>query len=355
MQLSDEEHYEFDITDLGNLYHEALYQFGNYLTVKGEDWTSYSKETAESFVEDTVEHFATEYRNRVLFDTARNEALKERAKEMLKTTLDSLSYQLMQGDFRPACYELSFRYLANPSLYGKIDRLDIAEDGDTRYVKVLDYKSGSHTFDISRLYYGLDLQLAVYLNAAVTAQKKEYPDQTIVPSACFYYEIADPMPESLSLDNPEERMQAIRKQLRVNGLILEDDAVLEHLDRTQGAESLAVPVKYKKNGELSGTSQTAGKVQFELIEKYADYKVKQIAQSIREGDICISPIKEQAEQTTCRYCAYRSICGFEKKLPGFKERDMELKQDAVYEQMKKELSEHGVYDGSKEGHNGQKS
>ena len=66
-------------------------------------------------------------------------------------------------------------------------------------------------------------------------------------------------------------------------------------------------------------------------------------------------IKEQAEQTTCRYCAYRSICGFEKKLPGFKERDMELKQDAVYEQMKKELSEHGVYDGSKEGHNGQKS
>lgn len=355
LQLSDEEHYEFDITDLGNLYHEALYQFGNYLTVKGEDWTSYSKETAESFVEDTVEHFATEYRNRVLFDTARNEALKERAKEMLKTTLDSLSYQLMQGDFRPAYYELPFHYLANPSLYGKIDRLDIAEDGDTCYVKVLDYKSGSHTFDISRLYYGLDLQLAVYLNAAVTAQKKEHPDKTIVPSACFYYEIADPMPESLSLDNPEERMQAIRKQLRVNGLILEDDAVLEHLDQTQSTESLAVPVKYKKSGELSGTSQTAGRAQFELIEKYADYKVKQIAQSIREGDICISPIKEQAEQTNCRYCAYRSICGFEKKLPGFKERDMALKQDAVYEQMEKELSEHGVYDGSKEGHNGPKS
>lgn len=355
LQLSDEEHYEFDITDLGNLYHEALYRFGNYLTVKGEDWTSYSKETAESFVEDTVEHFATEYRNRVLFDTARNEALKERAKEMLKTTLDSLSYQLMQGDFRPAYYELPFHYLANPSLYGKIDRLDIADDGDTRYVKVLDYKSGNHSFDISRLYYGLDLQLAVYLNAAVTAQKKEHPDKTIVPSACFYYEIADPMPESLSVDNPEERIETIRKQLRVNGLILEDDAVLEHLDRTQGTESLAIPVKYKKSGELSGTSQTAGKVQFELIEKYADYKVKQIAQSIREGDICISPVKEQAEQTTCRYCAYRSICGFEKKLPGFKERDMALKQEAVYEQMKKELSEHGVYDGSKEGHNGQKS
>lgn len=355
LKLKEEETFDFSLTDLGNLYHDTLYQFGNYLSVKGYDWNSYKKEEADAFVDDAVERFAKEYRNTVLLDTARNEALKERTKDILKTTLDSLSYQLGKGDFVPADYELKFQYMENPRLYGSIDRLDIAQDENGIYVKILDYKSGKHSFDIARLYYGLDLQLSVYMNGAVAAWQKKNPDKKVIPCACFFYEIADPMPVGDTTENPLERRERIHKELRVQGLILENDEVLKHLDSTQEAESSVIPVKYKKNGELASASQTATAEQFELIRQFTDAKVRKIGQDIRNGKIDINPVMEQSAQSSCQYCAYKGICGFDKKLPGYKEREMLLKGDQVYEEIKKELTEDGIYDRSEKGHNDSKS
>lgn len=355
LKLKEEETFDFSLTDLGNLYHDTLYQFGNYLSVKGYDWNSYKKEEADAFVDDAVERFAKEYRNTVLLDTARNEALKERTKDILKTTLDSLSYQLGKGDFVPADYELKFQYMENPRLYGSIDRLDIAQDENGIYVKILDYKSGKHSFDIARLYYGLDLQLSVYMNGAVAAWQKKNPDKKVIPCACFFYEIADPMPVGDTTENPLERRERIHKELRVQGLILENDEVLKHLDSTQEAESLVIPVKYKKNGELASASQTATAEQFELIRQFTDAKVRKIGQDILNGKIDINPVMEQSAQSSCQYCAYKGICGFDKKLPGYKEREMLLKGDQVYEEIKKELTEDGIYDRSEKGHNDSKS
>ena len=355
LKLKEEETFDFSLTDLGNLYHDTLYQFGNYLSVKGYDWNSYKKEEADAFVDDAVERFAKEYRNTVLLDTARNEALKERTKDILKTTLDSLSYQLKKGDFVPADYELKFQYMENPRLYGSIDRLDIAQDENGIYVKILDYKSGKHSFDIARLYYGLDLQLSVYMNGAVAAWQKKNPDKKVIPCACFFYEIADPIPEGSAIENPLERRERIHKELRVQGLILENDEVLKHLDSTQEAESLVIPVKYKKNGELASASQTATAEQFELIRQFTDAKVRKIGQDILNGKIDINPVMEQSAQSSCQYCAYKGICGFDKKLPGHKEREMLLKGDQVYEEIKKELTEDGIYDRSEKGHNDSES
>ena len=355
LKLKEEETFDFSLTDLGNLYHDTLYQFGNYLSVKGYDWNSYKKEEADAFVDDAVERFAKEYRNTVLLDTARNEALKERTKDILKTTLDSLSYQLGKGDFVPADYELKFQYMENPRLYGSIDRLDIAQDENGTYVKILDYKSGKHSFDIARLYYGLDLQLSVYMNGAVAAWQKKNPDKKVIPCACFFYEIADPMPVGDTTENPLERRERIHKELRVQGLILENDEVLKHLDSTQETESSVIPVKYKKNGELASASQTATAEQFELIRQFTDAKIRKIGQDILNGKIDINPVMEQSAQSSCQYCAYKGICGFDKKLPGYKEREMLLKGDQVYEEIKKELTEDGIYDRSEKGHNDSKS
>ena len=355
LKLKEEETFDFSLTDLGNLYHDTLYQFGHYLSTKGYSWNSYTKEEADAFVDDAVERFSREYRNTVLLDTARNEALKERTKDILRTTIDSLSYQLEKSDFVPADYELRFQYLENPRIYGSIDRLDIAKDENGYYIKILDYKSGKHSFDIARLYYGLDLQLTVYMNGAVAAWQKMNPDKKMIPCACFFYEIADPMPLGDTTENPMERKERIHKELRVQGLILEHDEVLKHLDSSNESESSVIPVKYKKNGELASASQTVTAEQFELIRQFTDEKVRKIGQDIRNGNIDISPVMEQSAQNSCQYCAYKGVCGFDKKLPGYKEREMLLKGEAVYEEIKKELTEDGIYDRSEKGHNDTKS
>ena len=91
-----------------------------------------------------------------------------------------------QGDFKPAGYEFKFGS-------GKIDRIDTCEDENRVYVKVTDYKTGRKVFDITSFYHGLQLQLPVYLNAALEAEGKRYPGKEIVPAGIFYYRIQDPI------------------------------------------------------------------------------------------------------------------------------------------------------------------
>ena len=52
-------------------------------------------------------------------------------------------------------------------LRGRIDRMDLCRDEDHVYVKIIDYKSGTTSFDLAALFYGLQLQLVVYMDAAV--------------------------------------------------------------------------------------------------------------------------------------------------------------------------------------------
>lgn len=68
-------------------------------------------------------------------------------------------------------------------LQGRIDRVDLAEEDDQIFVKIIDYKSGEKQFDLAALYYGLQLQLVVYMNAAVEMERKKHPDKEVVPAA----------------------------------------------------------------------------------------------------------------------------------------------------------------------------
>ncbi|MFQ9894729.1 MAG: PD-(D/E)XK nuclease family protein [Lachnospira sp.] len=51
-------------------------------------------------------------------------------------------------------------------MQGKIDRIDICEDDNNVYVRVVDYKTGKSDFDLLKTFYGLKLQLVTYMKAA---------------------------------------------------------------------------------------------------------------------------------------------------------------------------------------------
>ena len=71
--------------------------------------------------------------------------------------------------------------------------MDLCETDDKVYVKIIDYKTGNTSLDLVALYYGLQLQLAVYLDAAVELEQKKHPGKQVEPAGVFYYHIDDPM------------------------------------------------------------------------------------------------------------------------------------------------------------------
>lgn len=335
LKLSEEESYTFEAVDLGNLFHETLYRFGKHMTEGEYTWVNCPKEEADAFIDKAVDEFAAEYGDTVLYDTARNEAVKERAKHILKTTVEHLSFQLKRGLFEPTCYEMPFFTKGDVELYGKVDRVDVAKQDGKVYVKVMDYKSGNHKFDPARLFYGLDLQLAVYMNAAVEREEKVNPGKEVIPSALFYYQIDDPVTEGTIEESEEARMEKLRDKLKVAGVIREDDRVLELLDATREENSLVIPVKRKKNGELSSTSQTEPAERFDLIGKFATKKVEEIGAEIKAGHIEVKPTID-GTKSACDYCAYKSVCGYEKRIPGYEERKIVMDAEEAFEAMKEE-------------------
>ena len=324
--LREREEYDFQAADLGNVCHRALERFSYKVEQETGDWLKLTEEQRNQYVEESVEEAIADYGNSILYSSSRNAYLIVRMKRMLEKTVWALTKQLAAGDFKPSAYEMRF---AN----GKIDRVDTYEDGDCIYVKVIDYKTGSKSFDVTALYHGLQLQLMVYMDAALQLEQKKHPEKEILPAGVFYYRIQDPL-----IDRPKEgeEQESILKELKPDGMISLEKEVLEHLDHCMVGESSVIPVKYNKNGSLSKSSKAASAQDFYLMMKYAVNKVEEIRQKILSGDVKVNPYRRGTE-TSCDYCSYRQICGFDTKMEGYRYREIDaMSVDKVIQAIKGE-------------------
>lgn len=322
LRLRERQTYEFQPLDLGNVCHSALEYYSRKLKEEHLSWTEIEEEKRQEYIDDSVEHAISDYGNSVLYSSARNEYMIERMKRLLTRTIWALTKQLEAGDFVPVAYEMRFEN-------GKIDRVDLCKDKDKVYVKVLDYKTGSKAFDVVALYHGLQLQLMVYMDAAVKMTQKHYPDSEVIPAGVFYYRLNDPLVEKKVVGEEEEIWQKVLKELKVDGVMNLKDETLEHLDHCQVGESAVIPVKYNKNGSLSKNSKVASEQEFEVMMRHALGKVFKVHQKILSGEVAAFPYRRKQE-SGCDYCAYRNICGFDQKIPGYKYRDIfEMTQSEV--------------------------
>ena len=113
---------------------------------------------------------------------------------MTKRTIWALQQQLKKGDFEPVGYEVRFTTeLENQQMHlsygigasclnGKIDRMDLCEEDDKVYLKIIDYKSGRTKFDLASVFHGLQLQLMVYMNAAREEQQQKRSNASLLPA-----------------------------------------------------------------------------------------------------------------------------------------------------------------------------
>lgn len=318
--LRERQEYEFQAVDLGNVCHRALERFSGKVEAGGGDWTQIAEEARKQYMDESVKEAIADYGNSVLYSSARNEYLIVRMKQMLERTVWALTRQLEAGDFKPSAYEMRFEN-------GKIDRVDTCVDGDRIYVKVLDYKTGSKAFDVVSLYHGLQLQLMVYMDAAVKKETKKHPGQEVIPAGIFYYRIKDPLVDKAEAGTVED---AVLKELKPDGLINLQEDVLRHLDHRMEGDSLVVPVKYNKNGSLSKGSKAVPPEEFGIMVRHAVNKAKEVRRRILQGEVEAVPYRK-GQDTGCDYCGYRDVCGFDVKIPGcaYREIDKMSREEAI--------------------------
>ena len=246
----------------------------------------------------------------------------------------------------PESFELSFHHAEHLEsvnvaltegekmrLRGRIDRIDVAEDEDKVYVKVIDYKSGNKKFDLAALYYGLQLQLVVYMNAAMELEARRHKGKEIVPAALLYYHIEDPSVETSVELSPEEINEEITRQLRMNGVVNSAPEIVTLLDHEMEDKSDVIPVERKKDGNFSARSSVLNHRELKTVSDYVSRKIGEIGREILNGQISLNPYEKGSEEA-CTYCTFKRVCGFEPALSGCTKRRLEeLDREEVLRRM----------------------
>lgn len=354
LTLKEREEYSFEQADLGNIFHQVLESFAGKLAENHLTWFDFTDEEGDALLKEALDACTMAYGETVLYSNARYEYMVERMYRILKRTIRTLRAQLREGDFVPAAFEMSFSRVEKLEavnialsgqekmrLRGRIDRIDTCEDEEHVYVKVIDYKSGDKKFNLAALYYGLQLQLVVYMNVAAEIVARQHPEKEIVPAALLYYHVSDPVISVEDELSPEEINQKILKELCTAGLVSEDERIVSYLDKNFKDKSFVIPVERKKDGTFSARSSVMRQEDYETVSKFVSHKIRQLGMEILAGNIAVNPCR-QGTMRACTYCAFRGICDFEERIPGYHMRFLEGKtNDELLLRMRQELEQEG--------------
>lgn len=249
-----------------------------------------------------------------------------------------IAQELVQSSFKPADFELSvgdeIPSLVIPlpdggkvEIDGKIDRVDIMTRGGVRYLRVVDYKTGRKEFRLSDVIYGMNLQMLIYLAALCENGKERYGQ--IVPAGVLYMPANRPSPPSQRGEEQEKRKKEFLKQLRMDGLILNDAEVVAAME--PDGKGIYIPVTLKK-GVPSGSGHLVTQQELERIFRYIRSLIENMAGELRQGNIAAVPLSGGYD--ACAWCPYAAVCGHERDDPI---REMQKwDRDAVMEELSKE-------------------
>jgi ATP-dependent helicase/nuclease subunit B len=312
--------YEVEAPEVGELFHQAILNFAVKMHQQQLSWEEMRQEQCHTLMEQVMDQLLPAHGEGVFMSTHRYRYLGQRLKRIGQRAVWTLARHLKSGEFQPLGYEMRFGpggafpavvvELADGetvSLEGRIDRVDVYDDGEDSYVRIIDYKSGPRDLDMSDIYYGLNLQLLIYLQAVLAGFNTPYGAAR--PGGIFYFHIDDPMIEA-DEDIVEEIEKKLAARLRLRGLALEEANVIRAMDRDINGYSLVVPVGMSGEGKFYSQSALFNLDQFEMVLNYVQNLVRQISQEMMSGHIEIAPFKK-GQQRACTYCRYHAVCQFD--------------------------------------------
>jgi ATP-dependent helicase/nuclease subunit B len=330
LQLKERQERAVEFYDIGNIIHRSLELYTKDLIHREKNWQDISEDEQKTKAAEYFHQVITEYKDGILEESFRNRHMISLLQRILHRTIGTITEQMRQGEFRTVGSELRFEQVYGPLLLtGSVDRIDRLETEDTDYISIVDYKTGTKNISLSDLYYGLQMQLVIYLQAAISETKKERDRENIrkkvIPAGIFYYHPEDPMLK----EYVEEagRQKEILKQLRLKGLFNEESEVMYGIDRhlvpasgsglAGSVKSTVTAIDTKKDGSL--TSYTKGAVtesEFDLLMHYTSDKLQEMSHSILEGEIPMKPYRKEDGQEACGFCPYHGVCQFDAKIDG---------------------------------------
>jgi len=321
-----QERFQVDSAKSGTIYHEVLQKvsekLSGYSIAHGKDltdvsslWMSITDEQLSSMVEEILQDIKKEKYEGLLESTPEEEYKFDRIRVLSLVFAKYMVEQLRKGHVSSMYFERRFGIggqlppltidtkIGKVRIEGVIDRTDIIKNQEHSYAKIIDYKSGSKDFDRERIDLGLDLQLMIYLEAAVEGEKG------LEAGGVFYYLVHNPEFEGSFSDVvsgaiSEDLEKKLSQKYALEGVVLKNDLVLSSIDTE------IVNINNFKTDTIKTHSGKSLLTENEFEKLRTDFRIMltNLCQNLKSGRIDIKPTIYKGQMPGCEYCNYCSIC-----------------------------------------------
>lgn len=318
--LTDKSLFKIESLDTGTFMHDVIDEFFEQVLSRELSLKNITDEEISQIVSSIINEKLTLNRNYIFTSTAKYRILTTRLKNVILKSMKYIIKTITESDFEIFGNEVEFKNgkkykpiiieLENGKkveITGKIDRIDLAKNKDGKYMRIIDYKSSVKNIDLNEFIAGLQIQLLTYLDAVSKIED-------VIPAGVLYFNLIDPIIKADKNISDEEIELELKKQFKMQGLILADINVVRMMDKNldKGSSNI-IPAYIDKDNNLSNTrSNSVNKEQFKYLQRYTNKLIKEIANEILSGNIDIKPTyNRKKKKTPCEYCEYKSICNFD--------------------------------------------
>lgn len=326
---------EVSLADMGSLLHHVVEQVFSrvenrkaaelMLSDEGSSvWDTVEDATLVQMVEEAVRAHVEEEPDSVYLYSNANKQLLHRIQKTAEYAVVNLKQQLLQGKMIPYRFEMDFNRRnsedackdltatniqleqdARMQLSGVIDRIDICQDEEHVYVKVLDYKSSGKDIETGQVAAGLQLQLLVYTNVAMEVLQRQFPNKKIIPAGSLYYGFRLPMVEKTAQKITDGLTRKIHKETAMTGVVNKEEPCISLLGDIE-----SLPVKMKEiDGEkvITESETVVDGAKYQDLLNEAKGMATNIGNQVLQGEIPIRPVKI-GRGIVCDYCDYKDVC-----------------------------------------------
>ena len=332
MKLQPEVRAEIAAPDIGTFIHSILERFF------GETDPA-ELEADPKLLEKTVDGFIGEYL-RELGRTSDPDSAKQgldgrltylfvRLRRHVLVFVQALAEELKQSQFRPAAFELPVGLggTVGPDsvgmsdgitipvdeetdvlLRGVVDRVDLYESPDGRkYVRIVDYKTGSKSFSMDDIRRGIGVQLLVYLFSVWKSGLPGIKGEELLPAGAVYFSVKPSVLSEKRMLTPDEAVEHAKSAIEKSGIVLAEEEILRAMDAELSGKY--APVKATSTGlkGLGGTVCLESVEEFGKLQSELESILCSIFEEMKAGSAAAEPVRI-GDRNPCTWCEHRYIC-----------------------------------------------